>query len=294
MKKFLGLGLVLVASSAQAVELKFGDLNYFLPQGRKIVRADLNWQTEHQTNKTGATKERIKTEGAIVSTQFNYGHTDDVNFFIGLDYNYNVQVTPQGGSSFDKNGLYNPILGLNYRLYNQASTGFNADFGAIIRVPVEDEEIGKSSGSTKKDGNASKRGSLELNGRIGQKWNEANEVYAKAAFIYNQSGQQVQRNIGAGDVNADIGSSYDFLVAGYYQYRPVNEFMMTLGAEARRVGVAEGDVSDTSFSDFEVESHMDYKLTFVAKYLVTETFIARFNYAGTILKDYKMIGRAHV
>ncbi len=65
----------------------------------------------------------------------------------------------------------------------------------------------------------------------------------------------------------------DFRLGGFYQYRPVNEFMITLGLTGTRYSEIEGEVSS---QDFTISDHIDYQFLFNAKYLVTENIVAKF------------------
>jgi hypothetical protein len=284
MKKFLGVVVALAATNVSAAEVKFGDLNYFLTQGRSLMSANLKWETSEVTEKNpGAGQETRETEGPVVGARYAYALNDSLNFFVGASYLYDNEVTPEGKSNFKQEGLRNPELGINYRVMKQADANFNLDVGAVARVAVDDQEIGSTVNGTSKNSNAYTRSGLELNARLGNKWDEANEFYTIAGLVYNQSGEITERSA-AGDVEADLDSSFDLFLGGFYQYRPVNEFMITLGAEARRFGMVD---ADSSGSNFEITPHIDYTFSFAAKYLITENFIARFDYVGAMLEDYK-------
>jgi hypothetical protein len=280
MKRILGVVAILATTSVCATELKFGDLNWFLTQGRFNITADYNRVTEEET----VSNVLSEADGNRVNTKFAYGLADNINVFLGLDYNFKMAVKTEGQNKFYKNGLYNPAIGANYRAMNQDAGGFNLDFGAIVRISLDDEEIGDASGGSKENGNASKRSSLELNGRLGNKWNEANEFYTILGLVYNQSGEVTELDASGGaDTDYDLDTSMDLYLGGYYQYRPVNEFMITLGSEVRRYGMTEGDINGTT--DFEIKDYIDWRFTFDAKYLITETFIAKFNYVGALNSD---------
>jgi hypothetical protein len=284
MKRILGVVAVLAATTVSAAEVKFGDLNYFLTQGRSQVSFDTKWDTTEVTQKNNPGQTTTETEGPIAHAKYAFAMSDTLNIFVGANYVYENDVKTEGGNTFQKDGLQNPALGINLRAMNQASGGFNLDFGAVAKVSISDEEVGSSAGGHNKRGNASERSSLELNARLGNKWDEANEFYTVAGLIYNQSGERTLKNGAGTDQDQDLDASYDLFLGAFYQYRPVNEFMLTLGAEAKRIGSVEGDSSGTNF---EYSDFMDYKFSFAAKYLITENFIARFDYAGGLLGDYK-------
>jgi hypothetical protein len=284
MKRILGVAFVLAATTASATEVKFGDLNYFLTQGRSQLSLDSKWDTSEVTPQNIAGQTKTETEGLIAKAKYAFAISDTLNVYVGANYTYDNKVMPDGGTQTTKDGLQNPILGINLRAANQATSGFNLDFGAIAKVALSDEKNGSSNGQNKKNGNASQRSSLELNARLGNKWDEANEFYLAGGLVYNQSGQRNDTNAAGSDVNSNLDSSYDVYLGGFYQYRPVNEFMITLGAEARRIGSVDADASGTNY---KITDHMDYKFSFGAKYLITENFIARFDYVGANLADYK-------
>ena len=283
MKKFLGVVVAVAATSVSAAEVKFGDLNYFLTQGRSLMSADLKWDTSEVTQKNNPGQQTRETEGPVVGARYAFALSDSLNVFGGLSYLYDNEVTPEGGSNFTQEGLRNPEFGINYRVMKQADAQFNLDVGAVAKVAIDDQEIGSSTGGNEKSSNAYTRSGLGLNARLGNKWDEANEFYTIAGLVYNQSGEVTERDA-SGDTDIDLDSSFDLFLAGYYQYRPVNEFMLTFGAEARRFGMTDGD---SSGANFEVTPHIDYTFTFAAKYLITENFIARFDYVGAMLNDYK-------
>jgi hypothetical protein len=177
-------------------------------------------------------------------------------------------------------GLQNPHFGANYRLLNQDSSAVNLDFGVKATVKVTDREV--SSTARKDEGNmvdpsltnfADPRNTVELNARLGKKWNEANEFYLIAGAMYHLDGKY--EDLASRD-DVDMDASLDFKLGGFYQYRPVNEFMITLGAVATRYSELDGEVANT---DFTRTDHTDVQLSFGAKYLITETFIFKFDFA---------------
>jgi hypothetical protein len=280
MKRTLGVVAVLAATTVSAAEVKFGDLNYFLTQGRSQVSFDTKWDTTEVTQKNNPGQTTTETEGPIAHAKFAFALNDSLNIFVGANYVYENQVKPEGGTRFQKDGLQNPALGLNLRVMNQANAGINLDLGAVAKVGITDEVVGSSNGGNKKSGNASERSSLELNARIGNKWDEANEFYVVGGFVYNQSGERTLKNASGTDQDQDLDASYDFILSGFYQYRPVNEFMMTLGLESKRTGSVEGDSNGTNF---EYTDFIETKWGFAAKYLITDTFIVRFDYGGDLI-----------
>src|SRR5690606_29383636 len=123
-------------------------------------------------------------------SRFAYAFTNQLNAFIGLDYAYDMETedrtdlnaSPQI-ADIENDGLANPMIGVNYRLMNQNNAPFNLDFGAVARIAIEDAEEGVNTGVDATHGNfANGRNSLELNARLGQKWNEANEWQVAAGL----------------------------------------------------------------------------------------------------------------
>ena len=285
MKRMLGVVAVLAATTVSAAEVKFGDLNYFLTQGRSQVTFDTKWDTSEVTQKNNPGQVTTETEGLIAQAKYAFAISNSVNIFVAANYTWENAVKPDNDTRFEKDGFQNPALGINLRLMNQATSGVNLDFGAVAKIGISDEVVGDSNGGNKKNSNASERSSLELNARLGNKWDEANEFYTVAGLIYNQSGDREIKNASGADQDQDLDASYDIYLGAFYQYRPVNEFMMTLGVDAKRVGSVEGD---TSGVNFEYMDHINSSWHFGAKYLITENFIARFDYGGNLkYTDYK-------
>jgi outer membrane protein W len=280
MRKMIAAAAVLAVTSAHAAEeLKFGDVNYFFKAGQINVAADINSSYSKQTLLGVTTEDR----GYILKTAYTYAFTDRFNAFIGLDYAFNLETenktTPAALDSHNS-GLANPSIGANFRLLNQNTSPFNLDFGAIAKFGVEDAEKGYNG----KDGNyASGRDSLEINARIGNKWDEANEwQLAVGGVYYNDGESEVSTTTGTSDVDED--SSYDVYARATYQYRPVNEFMMLISAQVNQVGEAESKIKDGD--SYEHDSHIDVDLRFTAKYLITDNFIAKFNYGMSRNSEY--------
>lgn len=276
MKSMIAVAGLLAVSAASAQELKFGDTNYFLKAHQQNVTFDFSQQYYKSADKANNNSE---TRGNLFSATYSYAFTDQFNAFVGLDYIINNQTEDKTNdqNSYYSNGLANPTLGLNYRAMNQTSSRYNLDFGLVGKFNIEDAERG-SFGPGPKDGNyADGRNSLELNARMGRKWNEANEWQLAAGFVYFQDGEYKQRAAG-GNTTIDQDSSQDIYLRATYQYRPVNEFMILLSAQATRVGEVDGDIKN--------DEHVDMDFRFTAKYLILENFIAKFNYGMSRNSDY--------
>ncbi len=273
MKRFLAVSAIFAVTSAQAADLKFGDLNYFFKQNQANLGVDFT-TTTYQFQKGGVKQEK---EGYQAVTRFSVGFTDDL--YVSLDVNYDWKMkTTGGGRSYHEDGFSSPRLGVNYRLLKQENTGFNLDFGGFYRLASLKEATRGANGS---DGNASNaRDAAEVNVRLGNKWDEANEFYILAGAVQNLEGEYDQK----GGSKVDQDSSLDYYVGAFYQYRPVNEFMMKIGGIATQVSEIK---NDDGTSKFKTTDHLDIKIHFTAKYLITESFIANFNYAQTNLQDYK-------
>ncbi|WP_408097948.1 hypothetical protein ACJVC5_03220 [Peredibacter sp. HCB2-198] len=287
MKRMIAVAGLLVVSAASAQELKFGDVNFFLKEHQQNLTLDI-FQTYYKSeNKANQTTE---TRGNLFSATYAYAFSNSINAFLGLDYIINNQTEDRTNTdaslnqnSFYSNGLANPAVGLNYRLLNQNSSRYNVDFGFIAKINVQDAEKG-SLGPGPKNGNyANGRNSYELNARTGRKWNEANEWQLAAGFIYNQEGDYKQRSAG-GDTTIDEDSSQDIYLRATYQYRPVNEFMTLISAQATRVGEIDKDI--------QADDHVDLDFRFIAKYLITESFIAKFHYGMSRNSDYDTLDGA--
>lgn len=283
MRRMIATVVLLVAGTAQAAEeIKFGDVNYFLQEGQFNVLADVHSSYEKQRFQ----KVNLETRGTIFSTQLGYAFTDQLNAFVGLQYAYDREFENKSTNSADYtgDGLANPALGLNYRLLNQNDSRYNFDLGAVARINIQDAEDGDSVGKNSKNGNfAESRSSLEVNARIGRKFDIANEWQLAAGGIYHKEGERTFKGI-AGKVKADDESSIDLFLRATYQYRPVNEFMMLVSAQATRVD--EMDVDVKGGGDVTHDAHIDLDLRFTAKFLVTDNFIAKFNYGQARNSNY--------
>lgn len=274
MKKFLAVAAVLAVTSVQADVAKFGDLNYFYKQGQINLSSDFNLNREE----TRVDGDDVEIEGYISSTKVTYGLMDNLNLFVGLNYLYDFETDIAVGGTSEINGLQNPVVGGSFRLLNQDNGGFNLDLGATADFNLMDYEVAEAG---KDDGNTvspllshygDPRSSLQVNARLGKKWNEANEFYLVSSLAYNKDGEYEDNN-NTDDVELD--SSMDISIGGFYQYRPVHTFMMTVGLTGTRFGETEGNVGAT---DITIDAHTDFTFSFVAKYLITETFIAKFNF----------------
>jgi hypothetical protein len=277
MKKILATGTLLACLSVSATELKFGDLNYFLQAGQMNLAFDASIRSED--SRVDGAKDEL--DGYVFSGYFAYALRSDLNVSFGLQQLWKVKT-----KDTETSGLQNPQLGANYRLFHQADQGFNLDFGARVGLVVFDREVSSES----KDGNmpdpkysnyAQARNNIELNARAGKKWNEANEFYVMAGLNYFNGGEY--EVLGGEDV--DLDPSLNLLVGGYYQYRPVNEFMMTLGLVATQFNEVDGEAAG---SDFTFGQHIDTDFIFKAKYLVTESTIVSFNFSQENRSDYKI------
>lgn len=281
MKKFLALAALMTIGTASAEELKFGDLNYFLKAGQFNVGADL--LVNNETTRVAEASE-TEVDGYLLNTHYSYAIIDSLNVTLGVNVLLDGETQTGGGASVDAMGVQNPKFGANFRLLNQANSGFNLDFGAVASVKIADQEVAST---TKKDGNSidrmasvysEPRSSLELNSRFGKKWNEANEFYLIAGVIYHADGEYEQLEAGT----VDVDSSVDFKLGGFYQYRPVNEFMMTFGAVATRYSDVDfdGGVKSTD------TAHTDMQFSFTTKYLVTDSLIAKFAFTKDSRGEY--------
>lgn len=288
MKKFLAVACLLAVSAANAADVKFGDLNYFLKQGQFNAKADLDLSREFFAIDDGSSTTKSKIEGYVIKTRAAYGLTDTLTAFVGLNGLYEMDQQPKGGVSSESNGIQNPILGADLRIMNQNDAGFNVDVGAVLDVKVMDSTIAESN---KDDGTqpalhlsnyGDPRTSLNLNARLGKKSDEANEFYAVAGLTYHMAGSQEDQD---NNEDLDWDSSMDLNLGAFYQYRPVNEFMLTVGANATRYGEVDGELGN---SDLTVQDHIDFMVSFSAKYLITENFIAKFNLAQDRRDDHKV------
>lgn len=278
MKKVIVVAMALLASSAQATSgLDFGDLNYFLKSGQFNLTSDM--AVVNSEVQDAASGSNFETNGYIFTNTLGFGIADNLNAFVGLDFAYKNETELPGRPDSHNNGLSNPYLGVNYRLINQTNAAVNVDFGAVARIKAMDSEVGSSG----KDGNYnSGHNSLELNTRIGRKWNEANEWQVAAGLVYNMDGKYKDK--GVFNQNVDTDARTDFFLRTSYQYRPVQEFMMNVFAQAMFVGEQTADTA--SNVKIKNDRYMDLNFGFTAKYLITETFIFKFNYRLNHLAEF--------
>ncbi len=280
MKKAIALAAALLASSAQATSgLDFGDLNYFLKGGQFNLTSNVSVVNVEVFDEAASAE--YETNGYVFEDRLSYGLADNLNAFVGLDFAFKYETELPGSSESDNGGLSNPYFGANYRLMNQKDAAFNLDFGAIARINIMDGETGFAG----EDGNYARGNhALELNSSIGRKWNEANEWRLTAAVIQQFAGESTQM-ISGGDQDYETDASTDMSLTAAYQYRPVQEFMLTVSAQALRVGEIESENTTSNFDTTE-DAHMDLRFGFSAKYLITENFIGRFNYGQGRLAEY--------
>lgn len=278
MRKLIAAAAVLAVTSAHAAEeLKFGDVNYFLKQNQFNVSADVS-STYYKEAPEGPNT--FETRGYLLETRYGYGITDKLNVYLGLDYAYDRETEDREvatNGAFENDGLANPLLALNYRIMGQNESRYNLDFGLVGRFNIEDAERGSAQGQTIKDGNfADGRNYYEANLRMGRKWNEANEWQLAAGVGYNMSGEETFKST-AGDQDVDLESTMNYFARATYQYRPVNEFMLLVSAQANLIGENEYKNKATNTKYVE-EDHVDIDFTFKAKYMITDNFIANFQY----------------
>ncbi len=272
MKKCLALAALMVVGSVSAEELKFGDLNYFLPAGRHLAGADLIVNNNERATVSGI---ETNIQAYIFDAHYAFALSDRLNVAVGAGYLYNGKTeTKNGGGEADAMGLQNPRIGANYRVLSQnAGSAFNLDLGATAMVKLMDREVG----TPDEDGNsldplfskfAEPRNTLDVNLRLGKKWDVANEFYVMAGPVFHMDGEYEQ------DVTTEVDQSLDIKAGAFYQYRPVNEFMLTVGATATRVGETDAEIDGIEATR---EEHMNYEALFSAKYLVREHTIVKFN-----------------
>lgn len=254
MKKLVLAAVVLASASANAEEIKFGDLNYFLKSNQYQFSADVNQSVTR--NKIAGVA--IEEEGVETTAALTYGLFDNLNVFVQLGYNLAFDTHNESSKeTTSTSGLRNPALGATYRLVNPSNGGYVVDFGAKAAIRVQD---------AKEDNSASPRHSLDLFGRIGRKYNEANEMQLTAGVVHFFDGEAKDKG-----VKEDHDSSNDIYVRVAYQWRPVNEFMMATAIQGTRVG-------EYKIENTKLDAHTDFDIFFNAKYLVDTNMIVRFNY----------------
>ena len=278
MKKAFVAAAVLLATSAHATSgLDFGDLNYFLKANQFNLTSNLSVVDEEVQPEGAAARTQIR--GYVVDNRFGIGLADNLNVFAGLDFAFQYEIQESGSPDSDNGGLSNPYVGVNYRIMNQSDAAFNWDVGALGRIQLMDAEVGLDG----KDGTFNRGNhSVEVNTSIGRKWNEANEWRLTAAVIQNLAGE-TELNDNTGSTDNETDASTDFSLTAAYQYRPVQEFMMAVSLQALRVGEVEAEAGNVTST---ADDYIDYNFRFSAKYLITEKFIARFNYGISRLAEY--------
>lgn len=285
MRRLIAAAALLSVTTVNAEELKFGDVNYFLKTGQINLAMSASETYDKETLfSSGANPQ---TRAFVFDPRAGYGITDRLNVYVGLDYAYKRftrDLKNRSNGRFYSDGFANPVIAGNYRFLSQSEHPVNVDFGAVARVSIGDGKVGSSVGDDKKSGNFNDgRSSLELNARVGHKWNEANEWQAAAGVVYHTTGTtQYRENAGTDVVDSD--SSFDTFLRGTYQYRPVNEFMILLSAQATNVGEISGE--DQGNGKWNADSHLDFVGTFQTKYLITENFIAKFTLSQSHLSNY--------
>ncbi len=289
MKKIIAIIAIATATSAFATtDLEFGDLNYILKQGQFNVLAN----AIHSTYQVKQEATKVETEGYTFQTAYGYGIMDNLNLYLGLDYDWNMNVANEttNDSKYSQDGLKNPSLTLNYRLMNQTDSAVNVDIGLTGAFALQDQELGASSGNKTKDGNAADgRSAYTLFGAVGRKWNEANEWRLSGGLVYRADGEADQLAVGGSKANVDTDSSQDMYLRAAYQYRPVQEFMITLSVTGTRVGEVDQKVGGVKANS---EDHNVYDFGFTAKYLVSDGIIIKYisNYGNNPDYDVKTGG----
>ncbi len=281
----LATALLAAASANATEEVKFGDLNFFVPASKFSLLTNVEFRSE-EAKVAGVTEEQ---EGYQANALVTYGLSDNFNLFAGLSYLHDFETqseTSPANAHYDEDGFTSPLFGGIYRLASQNDSSFNFDLGAIGRFQVQDAERGSATGADSSDGNASSNGhSAEVFARVGKKWNEANEWQLTAGVTQNLEGEYEVKSA-AGDTEFETDASTDFFARAAYQYRPVNEFMLSLAFQATQFGETTEE-SKTTGAEVDYNDHLDFDVDFVAKYLVTDTAIVRFNLGHGINRGFK-------
>lgn len=266
MKKMISALLVLTSVGASAKELKFGDLNYKVDQGEQNL--NLNFSTFD--NRYNIDNDRITERSYLIEAQYKYGFTKKLDAFVKLNYFLEDQL--KGGTdSYTINSFANPAVGAVYRILEQDLVDYNLDVEIQTKQRIGTAKEGSST-ANRFDG----RSTYEAYGHFGRKWNEANEWKATLGMIYHASGEAEEASFG----KYDQESSTDLLLKVAYQYRPVNEFMMVVSAEALQVGEYEYG------SDVKEDAHTDFTFGFMAKYLLQENMTLNLTVKQSRLNDY--------
>lgn len=295
MKKAIVLATLLSTSGAMAQtpnsELSFGDINYFFKAQEFNVRADvlLDRTETHIDNQTS--KSVTESDGYLIDTQYTYGLMDNLNLVLGLKYQWDYEFNTEpvtDNARYSEDGLKSPALGLNYRMLNQKQDGINWDFGVIGRFSLIDAERGSFGGSNSQDGNAaSGHHSIEANTSVGLKWNEANEFRLTGGVIHHFDGEYTKNSTTASnDVDYDTASYQDLFFRASYQYRPVYEFMLSVGTLITMYGEQEDEQTNQALNDtLTYDSHVDGLFEFTAKYYFHQRAILRLVYTQGMLSD---------
>lgn len=291
MKKILVVLSLMVSGSVFAQDLGFGDVNYFLKKGQFNLSLDGNRSVSRYKSETTSTEVTTSSssDGYVFNSNYAYAFTDRFNMFLGLDYQYEMANSVTASTlEYYQDGLKSPRVGGNLRLINQSENLVNFDLGAIATAKVMDSKEGAAAGDTKKNGNAvAPASSLELNARIGRKWNEANEWQFTLGGVYHHDGKYIVKNATGGDSSKlDVDPSVDVYTKISYQYRPVKEFMMNVALQTTRVAGVKGRIR-TSDTNTSTTTRVDHDFTFTAKYLILENFIAKFNFNQGFNPNYR-------
>lgn len=255
MRKFIPALMILAATSAQAVEVKFGDLNYNMSKGEQNFQFDFINQYEKQIDTT--------MRAYVMDAQYRYAITNDLDAFVAVDYVWNADF--DGGRNETISSFQNPTLGASYRVFDQKDFDYNFDVEVLTKQSLFDA----------KDSNMYEgRSTYEVHGAFGRKWNEANEWQVGLGVVYHADGEAKSNG-----TKYDQDSSTDLVLRAAYQYRPVNEFMMTLSAEAVQTGEFE-------YANAKQDAHIDYNFGFAAKYLVDTNLIAKLQITQACLSDF--------
>lgn len=289
MKKIIATAILMSSVSSFAdADLQFGDVNYFLKQGEVNARFETNLFSVQEKRDFRPASATLETEGYANNLFLGYAFSDRLNAYVGVGYNYDVEVAQSGNADYRQEGWQNPSVGLNYRLLRQNDSSVNLDFGLVGRFNVEDQEIGSATGKSTEDGTAAiGNHALELNSRLGRKWNEANEWQVAAGLIYNTAGEYTLLNSAAGgtDRDFDTDASMDVFLRAAYQYRPIHEFMLSFTTQATRYGQLDSEDGNVSR---DRDSHIDLDFIFAAKYLITDGFIVKFNWGMANNPDFNV------
>jgi hypothetical protein len=285
-----------VFAQTSSSDLSFGDVNYFLKTGQFDFILDSTYERKSFQNANynpGQPKDSYHARGFINDMKLGFGLSSNINLFLASSYRLNYKTSPiTGGTSSSsgvtEDGFTNPQLGGTWRVVNQNDTGINWDIGVVGTFKIQDAE--KGSLTAKSDGNAwAGNNSLEVNTSLGKKWNEANEWRLTLGAIQSFDGEYTNKKAGTAgaDVDVDTDGSTDWYARALYQYRPVYEFMLTVGVQANLAGEkVEREKNDTVNETRTAETHLDYDFIFNARYMIQENVIIRFNSRQSRLANY--------